>query len=70
MLNSLSRAFQEIYETKTGIFTIVSSFHDCFAEQMEKFSVLAFDYLDRIDLLAERESELEERVKEEQEKVD
>lgn len=70
VLNSLSRAFQEIYETKTGIFTIVSSFHDCFAEQMEKFSVLAYDYLDRIDLLAQRESELEERVKEEQEKVD
>ena len=70
VLNSLSRAFQEIYETKTGIFTIVSSFHDCFAEQMDKFSVLAYDYLDRIDLLAQRESELEERVKEEQDKVD
>ena len=51
-LNSLSKAFQEIYDTKTGIFSIVSSFHDCYAEQMEKFSVLAYDYLDRIDVLA------------------
>lgn len=36
-MHSLSRAFNEIAETKAGVFNLVSSYQQCYCEQMQKF---------------------------------
>lgn len=63
-LNSLSRAFNELAETKAGIFSFVGSYQECYCEQMQKFSVLAYDYIERIENLSRREMLLDEKIRE------
>ena len=69
-LNSLSRAFQEIAETKAGISSFVQTYQESYCEQMQQFSVLAYDYIEQIENVYKREAELESRVREQQERVE
>ena len=69
-LNSLSRAFQEIAETKAGISSFVQTYQESYCEQMQQFSVLAYDYIEQIENIYCREAELETQVREQQEKVE
>ena len=61
-LNSIGQAYSEVAETKQGIFDVVSGYKDVYCEQIQKFSVLAYDYLERIDTLSKREKRIETEV--------
>jgi hypothetical protein len=54
-LNALVEAFNEIAVTKHCIFDLMSRYNEHFCNQLEKFSVLAYDYLERIDNINKRE---------------
>lgn len=69
-LNSLSQAFTEIAETKAGLTTLASTCQQCLSEQLQKFSVLAYDYVDRLDTLARREAHIDEKMREQHERAE
>ena len=69
-LNSIGQAYSEVAETKQGIFDVVSRYKDVYCEQIQKFSVLAYDYLERIDTMSKREKRIETEVQNQQDKVD
>ena len=69
-LNSLSLAFQEIAETKAGISSFVQTYQESYCQQMQQFSVLAYDYIQQIENIYRREVELQEQVREQQERVE
>lgn len=50
--------------TKAGLTTLAQTCQECISEQLEKFSVLAYDYVERIDAVAKREVSLTEKMKE------
>jgi len=54
-LNTLAGAFNEIAETKNGILDLMNRYGEHYCSQLEKFSVLAYDYLERIDNINKRE---------------
>ena len=53
-LNQLCGAFGEISATKHGMNQILDSYNDNYCNQLQSFSVLAYDYLERIDCLQRR----------------
>ena len=54
-LESLGLAFEESAHIKKGIMAYVSHCREMYCEQIQKFSVLAYDYLERIELISKRE---------------
>lgn len=54
-LNTLASAFGEISEQKQSIASLVSNYGEQYCLQLQKFSVLAYDYLERIDHVFKRE---------------
>ena len=69
-MNGLVEAFSEISESKHSIATLVSNFGEQYCSQLQKFSVLAYDYLERIDTLVKREVVVEEEVRKQSDLVD
>lgn len=61
-LNALSRAFEEIQETKEGILDFVNANREGYCTKIQTFSVLAYDYLEKIDNFTKRETVFEEEV--------
>jgi len=69
-LNSLVGAFNEIAVTKHSIHDMMNRYNDHFCNQLEKFSVLAYDYLERIDNINKREIQLAEELSKQAYQVD
>ena len=61
-INTLVNTFTEISETKQGVSSLVSNYGEQYCFQLQKFSVLAYDYLERIDNLHKRESQIGEEL--------
>ena len=69
-INTLVDTFAEISETKQGISTLVSNYGEQYCFQLQKFSVLAYDYLERIDNMHKREGQIEEELSKQAVSVD
>ena len=68
-LNVLVDTFAEISEAKQCISSLVSNYGEQYCFQLQKFSVLAYDYLERIDNMFKREIQIEEELKKQALKV-
>ena len=62
VINTLTETFEEVREAKDGIATLVSNYEEQYCHQLQKFSVLAYDYLERIDNVNKRERAVEEEL--------
>ena len=54
-MDQMVRAFRESAEIKQGIMEYVHSCREMYSDQIQKFSVLAYDYLERIENQSKRE---------------
>lgn len=61
-MSQLSDAFTEIVDTKGAISDMVNNYGEQYCSQLQKFSVLAYDYLERIENVAKREAKLEDEL--------
>ena len=66
----MSKAFHECAEMKQGMMEYIGRCREMYCEQIQKFSVLAYDYLERMDNLNKREQCIATEVKQQQDLVD
>ena len=57
--NTLLRTFEDFSSMSSGIKSMLSHSSHKYDESMQKFSVLTYDYLERIDNLSKREALLQ-----------
>ena len=53
--DSLLDSFKLLSSLSGGMQDILKSYSDKYTQSMQKFSVLAYDYLERINIISERE---------------
>ena len=69
-LGQIGTAFKELADTKRGILQYTTNYKDQYCEQIQKFSVLAYDYIEKIDKLCKREKRIESEIQAQQASVD
>ena len=62
LLEHLGAAYAEICEHKRSMAEMVNGYSEQYCSQLEKFSVLAYDYLERIENIAKRDAQIDVEI--------